>query len=98
MRPFFGILISFHHDTFELLFNLSLESLQPPPQKKRVCKWVRWIASFDDDDGGGEGNIHKAWTKEEGQRKYGRKGIVILYKFFCTRMDTKSLKRQLKFA
>jgi hypothetical protein len=22
----------------------------------------------------GKGNIHKAWTKEEGQRKYGRKG------------------------
>ncbi len=48
MRPFFGILISFHHDTFELLFNLSLESLQPPPQKKkkRVCKWGEMDCKF----------------------------------------------------
>jgi hypothetical protein len=60
-----------------------LKACKPPQQKKRnelwktlfherVCKWVRCVASFD--DGGGEGIIYKAWTKEEGQRKYGRKG------------------------
>jgi hypothetical protein len=40
----------------------------------------------------------KLGPKKKGKGNMVEKGIVILNKFFCTRMDTKSLKRQLKFA
>ncbi len=34
----------------------------------KECKWVRGDG-LQDDDGGEEGIIYKAWTKEEGQRR-----------------------------
>jgi hypothetical protein len=64
--------------TFELLFNLLLESLQPPQKKKRNELWKTLFHQRVQVGGEemdcklmmeGKAFIYKAWTKEEGQRR-----------------------------